>query len=161
MPRLEKDNVLVDVDPLTIFGCFNKSSMKESNRIKIITAIAELFGVNNHVPSSFEGVPVLNNQNATFYYNLPNRDDADIPDLWGLFESAIAFKKNPTSQDKEKVSHYFDQTIHKKGNGNSKITMGLYWIAPDTFLNLDQRNTWYIYNSGRLPSDFVKTLPEV
>lgn len=34
MPTLEKDNQLVDIDPFTVFSLFNKSSMKESNRIK-------------------------------------------------------------------------------------------------------------------------------
>jgi 5-methylcytosine-specific restriction protein B len=28
-------------------------------------------------------------------------------------------------------------------------------------LNLDQRNTWYIYESGKLPEELVKTLPEI
>lgn len=38
--------------------------------------------------------------------------------------------------------------------------MGLFWIDPDTFLNLDQRNTWYIYESGKIPSHIVKSLPQ-
>ncbi|HEM3143676.1 TPA: hypothetical protein U1B96_001289 [Streptococcus suis] len=42
MPTLEKDNHLIDIDPFTIFGLFNKQ-IKEENRIKILTAIAELF----------------------------------------------------------------------------------------------------------------------
>lgn len=37
--------------------------------------------------------------------------------------------------------------------------MGLYWIAPNIFLNLDQRNTWYIYESGKMPISLVETLP--
>ena len=43
MPTLEKDNQLVDIDPFTFFGLFNKSSMKEENRVKILSAIASLF----------------------------------------------------------------------------------------------------------------------
>jgi 5-methylcytosine-specific restriction protein B len=39
--------------------------------------------------------------------------------------------------------------------------MGLYWIAPHSFLNLDQRNTWYIYESGRIPIELVETLPTI
>ena len=35
MPTLEKDNQLVDIDPFTFFGLFNKSSMKEGNRVKM------------------------------------------------------------------------------------------------------------------------------
>ncbi len=34
-------------------------------------------------------------------------------------------------------------------------------IAPETFLNLDSRNKWYIYESGKIPTDFVDTLPKV
>ena len=68
LPTLEKDNNIIDIDPFTVFGLFNKCSMKEENRIKIITAVAELFNVNSPVPTMFESIPVLNNQNATFYY---------------------------------------------------------------------------------------------
>lgn len=39
--------------------------------------------------------------------------------------------------------------------------MGLYWIAPHAFLNLDSRNEWYIYESGKVPADVVVTLPAV
>ena len=161
MPMLEKDNQLVDIDPFTVFGLFNKSSMKESNRGKILNAVAGIFHVSAPVPSSFASIPVLNNQNATFYYFLPDRGKTDIDDLWALFVSALAYAADPSSDHRAVLSEYFDLAINKKGNGNSKITMGMYWIAPDSFLNLDQRNTWYIYESGKVPEELVKTLPEV
>lgn len=82
LPTLEKDNNIIDIDPFTVFGLFNKSSMKEENRIKIITAIAELFKVSSPVPTMFESVPVLNNQNATFYYFVGDRAENDIDELW-------------------------------------------------------------------------------
>lgn len=161
LPTLEKDNQIVDIDPFTVFGLFNKSSMKESNRVKIISAVADLFGVVTPVPTSFDSIPVLNNQNATFYYFIGDREDGDIDDLWNLFETALIYASSPTSENRSRLSKYFDLTINKKGNANSKITMGLYWIAPNSFLNLDQRNTWYIYESGKIPADLVQTLPEV
>lgn len=39
--------------------------------------------------------------------------------------------------------------------------MALFWIAPDSYLNLDSRNIWYIYDSEKLPKDFVETLPKI
>ncbi|MHB1256234.1 MAG: hypothetical protein ACYCXI_08475 [Dethiobacteraceae bacterium] len=39
--------------------------------------------------------------------------------------------------------------------------MGLYWIAPNSFLNLEQRNTWYIYESGKIPAGVVSSLPAI
>lgn len=161
LPTLEKDNKIVDIDPFTVFGLFNKSSMKETNRVKLIHAVADLFGIAAPVPTSFDSIPVLNNQNATFYYFVDNREDGDIDDLWGLFEAALAYASSPTQENCQKLSKLFDLVINKKGNGNSKITMGLYWIAPNSFLNLDQRNTWYIYESGKLPTDLVRTLPTI
>ena len=161
MPTLEKDNQLVDIDPFTVFGLFNKSSMREANRIKIITAVRKIFDVVTAVPDSFDSIPVLNNQNATFYYFIDSRGDEDIDDLWNLFDSALKYAADPSADNREVLSKYFDLVINKKGNGNSKITMGLYWISPNSFLNLDSRNEWYIYESGKIPADVVAGLPEI
>ena len=161
MPTLERDNQIVDMDPFTVFGLFNKSSMREANRIKIITAVRELFGVETAAPTSFNSIPVLNNQNATFYYFVGDRGANDIDDLWGLFEVGLSYASNPTPDALQNVSKYFDLVINKKGNGNSKVTMGLYWIAPHAFLNLDSRNEWYIYKSGKVPADIVSSLPDI
>ena len=161
LPTLEKDNQIVDIDPFTVFGLFNKSSMKETNRVKIISAVAEKFGVQTAIPTSFDSIPVLNNQNATFYYFVGDRAEHDIDELWDLFEAALKYADNPSAENREVLSKYFDLAINKKGNGNSKITMGLYWIAPNSFLNLDQRNTWYIYESGKIPAAVVSSLPAI
>lgn len=154
IPTLEKDNNLVDIDPFTVFGLFNKK-LRDENRIKLLEAIAKLFDLKSKVPTSFDSLPVLNPQNATYYRFVDERGDGDIDDLWSLFISAIEYDVNPISENKDKVSHYFDIVNNQKGNGNSKITMGLYWIAPNTFLNLDSRNQWYIFESGKFPSKIL------
>ena len=161
MPTLEKDNKLFDIDPFSVFGLFNKSSMKESNRIKLVSAVKELFEINEEVPTSFNSIPVLNNQNATYYLFGEDRGEHDIDNLWGLFENALLYAENPSDENLDNVSRYFDIAVNLKNNGNSKITMGLYWIAPHAFLNLDSRNEWYIYESGKLPTELVSSLPSV
>ena len=161
MPTLERNKQLIDIDPFTIFGLFNKSSMTIDNRNKIISIVANLFDIKAPIPISFDGIPLLNNQNATYYYFIDERDEDDIDTLWGLYESALMYANDSSSKNALILSQYFDLAINKKGNGNSKITMGLYWIAPTHFLNLDQRNTWYIYESGKMPVDLVNSLPIV
>lgn len=160
LPTLEKDNQIVDIDPFTVFGLFNKK-LTDANRLSILKAIANLFSVKTAVPTAFDSIPVLNPQNATFYYFVGDRADGDIDELWKLFEAALNYAANPTAEHRTPLAKYFDLAIRKKGNGNSKITMGLYWIAPDSFLNLDQRNTWYIYESGKIPAELVQTLPAI
>ncbi|NLL96974.1 MAG: AAA domain-containing protein [Clostridiaceae bacterium] len=161
MPTLEKDNKIVDIDPFTFFGLFNKSSMKESNRVKIITAISKKLAIKAPIPTAFDSIPVLNNQNATFYSFIDQRGNDDIENLWEFFAKALAYAEDPTAKNRLELSKFFDLVIQRKGNGNSKITMGLYWIAPDVFLNLDSRNEWYIYKSGKLPERIVAGLPEI
>lgn len=160
MPTLEKDNNLVDIDPFTVFGLFNKN-LRVENRIKILNAIVKLFGLGSKTPNSFDGIPVLNNQNSTYYQFIDERSDDDIEDLWSLFLAALEFDKKKTTDNKDKVSHYFDIVNNKKGNGNSKTTIGLYWIAPDSFLNLDSRNQWYIFESGKFPPEISNSLPSI
>lgn len=162
MPTLDRNNQIIDIDPFTFFGLFNKSSMKETNRVKILSTVAKLFNVSSPIPSSFSSIPVLNNQNATFYTFIGERGEEDIDDLWGLFQRALSYAAgDDTDTNMDMLVYYFDRVIKRKGIGNSKITMGLYWIAPETFLNLDHRNAWYIYDSGKIPEDVVKSLPPV
>ena len=161
LPTLEKDNQIVDIDPFTVFGLFNRTAIKQTSRVAIVSRLAGLFDIKAPVPTSFDGIPVLDNRNATFYYFVDARDEKDIDDLWNLFSCALSYAENQTPEKRAAVSTWFDKAIGKKGNGNSKITMGLFWINPDVFLNLDQRNTWYIYESGKLPDSIVNALPKI
>ena len=57
LPTLEKDNNIIDIDPFTVFGLFNKSKLKLSNRLAIIKGLADKFGVKTAIPASFDSVP--------------------------------------------------------------------------------------------------------
>jgi len=162
LPTLERqEEPIVDIDPFTIFGFFNKSSQKPENRIKILSELCHRLGITASIPTVFEGIPVLNNQNATYYSFPEGRGNHDIDDLWDLFERALLYAKSMSDDNLKRVSSSFDLVIQKKGNGNSKVTMALYWIAPESFINLDNRNIWFIYESGDLPESLVKTLPAI
>ena len=88
LPTLERGGDVVDIDPFTIFGLFNKG-ITNTNRINIITGFAKEFGVTAPVPENFDGIPVLNNQSATFYYFLGDRGERDIDNLWDFFCAAL------------------------------------------------------------------------
>ena len=51
LPTLEKDNNLVDIEPFTIFGLFNKG-ITDSNRIAILNQIKDLFDIKAEVPET-------------------------------------------------------------------------------------------------------------
>lgn len=159
LPKLETDHIIIDIDPFTIFGLFNKGITTE-NRIKISSQFAKELNMKSDVPKSFQSIPVLMNINATYYRFKDERNKNDINLLWEFFEIALNYSNNPNKKNKTDFIKYFDLIIKLKGLGNSKVTMGLYWIAPKTFLNLDSRNAWYIYESGKVSDNVIEYLPK-
>ena len=160
MPKLDNDDSFTDIDPFTVFGLFNKN-LTEENRRKILSAISDLFDVKSNVPTSFDSIPVLDARNATYYLFSNERGETDIDDLWELFDVSLKYANSNDGKDRNNLEHYFDITVNLKWNGTSKITMGLYWIAPDKFINLDSRNEEYIYKSGKIPFEVVDQLPKL
>ena len=160
LPNLEMDRKLIDIDPFTVFGLFNKGISKD-NRIKIINAVSESFKISAKIPTSFDSIPVLNNQNATFYQFVDQREKSDIDNLWNLLESALNYADNSNVENAYRFAKYFDVAIKLKFNANAKISMGLFWISPDFYLNLDSTNQQFIYESGKLPENVIKALPKI
>ena len=143
LPTLERDNNIVDIDPFTVFGLFNKG-ITNDNRIAILNQIKKLFNISASVPTDFDGIPVLNNMSATFYYFSDGRGEKDIDNLWTLFQYAISYAD--TQEDEAKFAAAFDTVVAQKGV-SWNITMGLYWIRPMTFINLDARNRKLLENN--------------
>lgn len=141
--KLEQDDSIIDIDPFTVFGMFNKG-ITEANRIAIIKAFAKEFGVDSSIelPTNFDGIPVLNNLKAVFFGW--SRPDTDIDNLWALFKVALQYAD---ATDKTAVKDSFIEVYNKVIKQSCikwNITMGLYWIRPYTFLNLDSRTRWFV-----------------
>lgn len=145
LPTLEKDNNIVDVDPFTIFALFNKG-IKNSNRIQLLEGFKTIFNIAAEVPEEFDGIPVVNNMKATFYYFEGDREQHDIDNLWELFEYAMNLSAKANDETKDKFASTFDIVIKQKGV-SWNITMGLYWVRPYTFINLDARNRKLLENN--------------
>lgn len=160
LPTLEKDNNIVDIDPFTVFGLFNKG-ITDANRIAILNQIKNLFDISAEVPTVFDGIPVLNNMSATFYYFVDDREPKDIDNLWSLFKFAITLAD--TNEAESEFINAFNTVIAQRGV-SWNITMGLYWIRPQTFINLDARNRKLLENNqGRFKPelDTVKLLKKM
>lgn len=156
VPKLESGGDIIDIDPFTIFGLFNKG-ITNSNRIAIIRSIANVFGIEAKVPNNFDGIPVLNNLKATFYAFKEDRKADDINNIWNVFEAALRLADNDTEQNRKEFSKWYD-LVHDQRCIRWNITMGLYWIRPYTYINLDSRNRWYISNVENMPAEFVDSI---
>lgn len=156
LPKLERDDEVIDIDPFTIFGLFNKG-ISNVNRIHILSGFAREFGVTAPVPQSFDGIPVMNNQAATFYYFIGDRGERDIDNLWELFHAALDYADDAGEGNRRRFVEAYDAVLAQRGI-KWNMTIGLFWIRPYVYLNLDSRNRWFILDDKNMPSEFVNSL---
>ena len=159
LPKLEADE-LNDIDPFTVFGLFNKG-ITDANRRKIIAVIAEVFDIGADQPTDFEGIPVLNNLNATFYAfaNDERRSEHDIDNLWSVFDAELALDADDSEENRKAFVDAFDATVIQFSLG-WKLTMGLYWARPYSFISLDSRNRWFMADVAKAGSAIANAVPK-
>lgn len=156
LPKLESEDSIIDIDPFTVFGLFNKG-ITNANRTAILESFATVFNIKSKVPDNFDGIPVLNNLKATYYGFKDDRQATDIDNLWGLYESAINLAEKDDAANREIFTKWYD-TVHDQLGIRWNITMGLYWVRPYEFINLDSRNRWFIVDPDNMPVDFVNSV---
>lgn len=156
LPTLERDNNIIDIDPFTVLGLFNKG-ITNNNRIELLLLFKKHFDLISEIPIDFSGVPVLNNQKSTFYYFLGDRKDNDIDNLWILFKTAINYEKTQAQQIATEFNNIFNIVKDQQGV-RWNITMGLFWIAPNIYINLDSKNRNAIQKAPFISDNLKKKL---
>lgn len=141
-PFTENGKPIDDICPFTVFGSFNKGITNE-NRVAIMQNIGAKLGVKATVPTEFDGIPVLNNMKAWFFAYKKDRNQDDITNLWNVFEAGIHFADHQSEDQKKVFIDNFDK-VRKQISIKWNLTMGLYWIRPFFYLNLDERNRRYL-----------------
>lgn len=126
--------LLQEIDPFTFFGVFNRW-IRTEQRIGILKEMKSFFNLECPLPSDFEGIPVVNNFSSWFIAYKKNRAIDDVKKLWRVFQ--LALDDDPL-QNNDFVKAFDDALTVKQTNLN--LTMGLFWIRPETFLNLDYLN---------------------
>lgn len=148
-----KGGPLKDICPFTVFALFNRG-LTDENRQKIAKELSELIGVSEPIPTSFDGIPVVNNQSTWFFGYSYKRQPDDIDNLWEVFARAISLADQSDEGDSEDIvndfSNAYDKAMQVHGVGWN-LTMGLYWIRPWTFLTLDGQSKRYIIHKLNIP----------
>lgn len=141
-----------DIDPFTVFSLFNRRLNKRVAFIKELNAQMNIIE-----PTNFDGIPLLIRKKAFYDLKRSNNVDIDINNLWRLFSIALEWSKNNTPENKKSFITIFNQVKSQKGIGISLITMGLFWIRPNTFINLDKNNQKYILQHNIIDNKSIKT----
>ena len=115
---------------------FNKG-LKEDNRRKIADGLAQFLGVGVQAPSSFPGIPVMNNQNSWFFPYARERDENHISSLWDVFADALKYADDDNESNRTRFVESFNDAL-RRNSVNKRLTTGLYWSRPYEFLSLDK-----------------------
>lgn len=131
-----------DICPFTTMGLFNRG-IKDSNRKIIAAELAKFLGVDQAVPETFEGIPLLNNLKSWYFPFEVNRAEDHIDALWDVFAAGIAFSDSEDDEAREAFARAFDNANGRRGVAWN-LTFGLYWTRPWAFLSLDQNSQLYV-----------------
>ena len=133
---------IMDICPFTAIGMFNRS-ITVANRRQIAAELAELLRVDVAVPDSFEGIPVLNNQNSWFYGYEKDRGNGDIDALWNVFAAASRFVGSAQAERRAELAAAYDKATKVWGVAWN-LSTGLYWAHPWDFATLDGPSRSYL-----------------
>ncbi len=130
----DKTQKINDIDPFSFMGIFNRGSLSQNNRIKILDKIKKQFEIKAEVPSDFDGVPVLNYARMFFYDWGALKESCNS--LWDAYDAMM----------NEDLKPWFDYyNINKR---KAECTIPLFWCKANDYIALDSRNVDYLKKSG-------------
>lgn len=145
---------LDDICPFTVLGTFNRG-ITNRKRTALAVEWAKFLGVSTPAPTSFDAIPLLNNQNSWFFAYKIDRPDGDIDALWDAFEAALSLADSPEDQARIRFAEAYDRARSIHGVGG-KLSMGLFWIRPWNFLPLDGQSRRYLKTALMLDGDLFQ-----
>ena len=154
-PFMDKGVPETDMCPFTVFGCFNKG-ITDENRRTIMGKLGAELSVQESVPERFDGVPVLNNMRSWFYGDTYDRKPEDISNLWDMFEAGLQYADKPSELNRTSFIGCYEKVRGQYGI-QWNLSMGLFWIRPYSYLNLDRTNRSYlIHKTNPYHATFLK-----
>lgn len=151
-----KDVQGTDIDPFTIFGVMNRGITVDA-RIAARRGFKEVFNIDASVPEDFAGIPVLNNMRSRFETAGDTPESGFYDQMWDLFIAALDYSADPVT-NRDRFIEAFDAATHSRRPW--MFTIGLYWVRPRTFLNLDSVNRRFLTSSEViLPEGITPTAP--
>lgn len=150
-PKNGKAWTVDDIDPFSVFALLNRN-LKSEKKIALQRAIKDEFGIEAATPTDFSGIPHADNRKAFLFPGGPRAGEY-AAGLWLMFETALAYAEGKC--DGGEFCARYTQT-EKQHGVNRNLTMGLFWIRPELFVNLDHCNTQFIFGSGEFASDFIE-----
>ncbi len=139
-----QEEMLSDVDPFTFLAVFNRT-ITDDNRRSLWSWLKSAWELKSELPKDFNGIPRISALNFRFMPWRHDQKDGDCECLWD-------FAKRACEHPDAVSNSLFQNALRVKTVGLAKLTMGLYWMKPETYLSLDKKNCASLQTLGLNPS---------
>lgn len=128
---------ITDITPFTVLGTLAVGNTER--RSQFASYYKDKFELQSAIPTDYIGLPSLHPQRVMFIFG---EDKASYTEaFWNLFSAAL---------NGDDITESFDAVMKVKGT-NRNVTMGLFWMAPNSFLSLDSTSEHYLKHYGFSP----------
>ena len=150
---------LEQIDPFTFLATLNRR-ITDDNRRANWQFVKRRWNLQSEAPQDFSGIPNAHLQKAWFFPFSFERKEGDIEALWQLASQAM---ERPITEIDEEL---FDRCCQVRSVGIRKLTSGLFWINPQSFLPCDKKTSAFgkSHRVGSKPRNFrsyMKWLREI
>jgi 5-methylcytosine-specific restriction protein B len=128
------DIQLAEVDPFSFLANFNRG-VTDDNRIAIIAAIKDEWGLAADLPTDFDGLPLMSLQNSWFMPYKESRSSEHVPTLWRFYQHVLQIQ-SPEQLDLS----LFDVCCGLPRVAPASLSMGMFWTRPDVWISVDKKN---------------------
>ena len=134
---------LQEIDPFTFLANFNRPNTRD-NRVALWAFLKQEWKLAASVLTDFDGLPLMNHQKSWLIPWAEERDARHVPDLWDFFEHAL------TCPVHQLDTVLMECCMSHKHTALTVLTMGMFWIRPDTWISADGKNVGYAQHLGCL-----------
>jgi len=142
--------IVDEIDPFSAFEFVN-CRCRDDKKVILLLELKRAFGLKTDVPLDFSGIPQFDKRNP-FMFQIDDRIHDHIDELWRMFKVAIEYADERCSKD-EFVDRY--TSLEGQKNVSHSLTIALFCIRPDVYVNLDTRMRDYLFTSGMIDQAFV------
>ena len=125
---------LEQIDPFTFLATFNRKITKDNRRANW-QFVKRRWSLQSEVPQDFSGIPTVTPMASWFFPYSFKRKKGDIEALWQLASQAM---ERPITEIDEKL---FERCCQVRMVAIRKLTSGLFWINPQSFLPCDKKTS--------------------
>ena len=125
---------LKQIDPFTFLATFNRGITDDNKRANW-QFVKKKWNLRSEVPHDFSGIPTVDARKSWFFAFSFGRKEGDTEALWQL---ALQVMQRPITEIDEAL---FDRCCSVRMVGIRKLTIGLFWINPHSFLPCDRKTS--------------------